>query len=57
MDKYRDPRGTRRKVIQVAEDPNGGLTRVSFECGHTSELNQIYHYEVGSELHCFKCQD
>lgn len=50
-----DPRGPERKIVKVEPDPNGGATRVTLDCGHVREFNQIYHYELGSRSRCLTC--
>lgn len=51
----KDPRGPLRIITQVEEDPNGGVTKITLDCGHVQDRNQIYTYKVGHPDRCFAC--
>lgn len=48
-----DPRGPMRRIVAV--EPTSACTWVTFDCGHISEMNQIYTYKVGALSNCFHC--
>jgi hypothetical protein len=43
-------------ATQVDLDPNGGATRITYECGHSGEHNAIFHHVVGRDRYrCRAC--
>jgi hypothetical protein len=53
---YIDPRGPNRKIVSVEIDPQGGFTKLHLDCGHVSEVNQIYTYLEGDDSRCMTCK-
>jgi len=55
-----DPRGVIVKIEEVIEhiDSDHCLTKsLVLSCGHKSQVNPIYQYQVGERSHCLKCLD
>lgn len=57
-----DPRGPMRTVtgiydIRPSTSPNisGDVRPLRLSCGHIAECNQIFHYKMGQDMHCFEC--
>lgn len=48
-----DPRGPIQKVVAV--EVTAGPTWLTLDCGHISQWNPIYTYQVGEECRCFHC--
>jgi hypothetical protein len=44
-----------RTVTKVKVDPDGGWTKLTMDCGHVAECNQVYTYKVGSRRPCYRC--
>lgn len=49
-----DPRGPVRRIVALDKRTDG--TRADLDCGHTADLNQIFHYRVGDEQRCIRCR-
>ena len=50
---YKDPRGPNRTIAKV--EPTTNCTKVSLDCGHVAEANQVYTYRVGDNYRCIRC--
>lgn len=50
-----DPRGPVQHITAVEVEETPSRTWVTLDCGHISEMNQIYTYKIGAEMHCFHC--
>lgn len=42
-----------KTIVNVDETPTS--TKITCDCGHTNNGNQIFHYKIGTKIACYQC--